>query len=262
VRIARPLLGSSAPVLTALQAEHRVVARLNRQGDLQALLVKKNVAVVGCGAVGSFLAEQLARSGVGLLTLVDGERLRYGNCIRHLADAHYVNGNKAQAVKDILVERDLMEASQVVVKNADLSRQNAAELFEQHDLVVDATADSRVYALLDYLGGPSRQQWVSVALHRRGNVVRVDRLGPGTDAWEERPPPVIESGDGGVSETGCGDPVSPAPPTSVIAAAALACRMVVDTLQPHARRVLPDSIVETLLPHEGEGYDSLGVCAK
>ncbi|WP_376771972.1 ThiF family adenylyltransferase [Thermocatellispora tengchongensis] len=48
-------------------------------------LANAKIAVVGCGAVGSFAAGTLFRSGVRHLTLIDYERLRPGNVVGHLA---------------------------------------------------------------------------------------------------------------------------------------------------------------------------------
>lgn len=259
LKLDRPDKGASSPALTALEIENRAIAVSNRRGRSQEVVRGKSIAVVGCGAVGSFLAEELARAGIGQLTLVDGDRLRFGNCIRHLADARFVNLHKAEAIKRVLVERGLMQSGQIRARTQMLVPKDAAELFGEHDLVVDATADSKIFTLFEYLGESLRQLWITIALHRGGNVVRVDRLGAGTPSWATRPPPVREPEEIGTIEAGCGEPVSPTPPSSVTAASSLACRMVIDTLRPRTRRVLPHSIVETLLPHDGDEYEHLGI---
>jgi molybdopterin/thiamine biosynthesis adenylyltransferase len=251
--------GSSVPRLVALQSENRVAAKANRQGEDYQLLAGARVAIIGCGAVGSFLAEQLARSGVGHLTLFDGDRLRHGNCIRHLADPRFLNLHKPEAVREVIVERGLMDSNHIHLRNEHLESNDGELMFETHDLVVDATADPRVFSLFEHLGEHLGKRWISVALHRTGNVARVDRLGAGTLRWEERVPGVEEQEEVGIVEAGCGELVSPTPPTSVVAAASLACRVVIDTLRPHTRRVLPDSLVETLLPHHADSYEKLGV---
>lgn len=47
-------------------------------------LADKHVVVIGCGAVGGYLAAALARTGVGQLTLVDHDRMSAANTYRHL----------------------------------------------------------------------------------------------------------------------------------------------------------------------------------
>ena len=45
---------------------------------------RAHVLVLGVGGVGAYAAEQLARAGVGTLTLVDGDRFEPTNCNRQL----------------------------------------------------------------------------------------------------------------------------------------------------------------------------------
>ena len=56
------------------------------------------VAVVGCGSVGSKVATQLARSGVGSFVLVDGDVLASGNLVRNELDWRAVGIHKAPAL--------------------------------------------------------------------------------------------------------------------------------------------------------------------
>ena len=59
------------------------------------LLLDKSVSVFGCGSVGSFVVEDLARSGVGSLNLVDYDILEWANVGRHVLGATSVGKNKA-----------------------------------------------------------------------------------------------------------------------------------------------------------------------
>lgn len=78
---------------------------LRPRGGASASLAVKHVVVVGCGAVGSRIAEQLALSGVGRLTLVDPEVLTPDNLFRHLLGGESCGVNKARALADSLVRR-------------------------------------------------------------------------------------------------------------------------------------------------------------
>lgn len=51
-------------------------------GATQMALQELHVAVVGCGGLGSILAESLARAGIGALTLIDGDRIEPSNLNR------------------------------------------------------------------------------------------------------------------------------------------------------------------------------------
>jgi hypothetical protein len=65
-------------------------------------LLGKSATVFGCGSVGSFVAENLARSGVGGLNLVDYDELVWANVGRHVLGATSVGRNKALALAERL----------------------------------------------------------------------------------------------------------------------------------------------------------------
>lgn len=65
-------------------------------------LLGKSATVFGCGSVGSFVAESLARSGVGRLNLVDYDELVWANVGRHVLGATAVGRNKALALAERL----------------------------------------------------------------------------------------------------------------------------------------------------------------
>jgi hypothetical protein len=71
----------------------------------QASLKGRKVAIVGCGSVGSEMAELLAKAGVGELTLIDGDTFLSANTSRHLLGLTYLGWNKAQGVATELQRR-------------------------------------------------------------------------------------------------------------------------------------------------------------
>jgi hypothetical protein len=252
-----PRPGTTPELRSTAVAQDTPATRNLRAGPDASRLAGTSAAVIGCGAVGSFLAEMLARSGVGMLALVDPERLMPGNCVRHLADLGHVPQFKVEAIKWILGSRQLQTS--VVTHQTRLDPDLAFRLLTQCDIVIDAAADGGVTGLLDHLAGITGTVFIKVALHRDGAMLRVDRFGPGTA--RARPAPIPDPGTGGpaLREAGCGDPISPTPPSAVIAAASAACRMTVDTLQATRRRRLPDSMVEILVPQPDHPYDSVGI---
>lgn len=252
-----PRTGAAPELRSTLVAQDTPAARSLRAGPDSAQLSKARIAVIGCGAVGSFLADMLARSGAGVLVLVDPERLMPGNCVRHLAGLEYVPHFKVDAVRSILATRRL--PTTVIPHPVPLNPDLAFLLFTECDLILDTAADGGATGLLDHLAQVTSNMFVKAALHRDGAILRVDRLGPGTA--DERPAPIssLPSGGSALREAGCGDPVSPAPPSAVLAAASAACRMAADTLQPTRRRRLPDSMVEILIPQPDAPYQSTSV---
>jgi molybdopterin/thiamine biosynthesis adenylyltransferase len=68
-----------------------------------ALLNAKSV-ILGCGSVGSQVALELARSGVGSFLLIDNDQLAYHNLCRHQCGISDVGRLKANAVRDRILE--------------------------------------------------------------------------------------------------------------------------------------------------------------
>ena len=253
-------------VRAARSAADDFKTRRLRAGDPRGcrLLGRRSVAIVGVGAVGSFLADLLARSGIGELHLVDGDLLRPGNCIRHLAGYDHVGCYKTVAVRDLLTAGELMAENCVVTTEKELSPAIAADLLQRADVVVDATADDNVRGLLVHLHGEAMRHGidasvVSVAVHRFGGIIRSDRWPRGS---EDAPEPIPAHPDGELElrEGGCGDPVSPTPAAAVVEAAGLACRHIVDLLS--RRPELPDSIIQVRIPQPDARYQKLGTLAR
>lgn len=99
------LVESGSWSLRPLQGKPHIAEILRSRGGASASLANKHVAVVGCGAVGSRVAEQLVLSGVGELTLVDPEVLEPDNLFRHVLGGEFCGRYKAQALAEALVRR-------------------------------------------------------------------------------------------------------------------------------------------------------------
>ena len=108
------------------------------QVDLSA----RKVAIVGCGAVGSEIAELLAKAGVGELVLVDGDDLKTANASRHLLGIGYLGWNKAKGVATEL-QRRLPHLKIDGIYRAKFERLNAVELgrLAGVDMIVTAGLD-------------------------------------------------------------------------------------------------------------------------
>lgn len=63
------------------------------------LLFKKTAIIIGCGSVGSQVALELARSGVGGFVLIDSDILEYHNLCRHQCGIDDVGRYKVDALK-------------------------------------------------------------------------------------------------------------------------------------------------------------------
>ena len=240
-----------------------IQTRRLRAGDPDVVLrlARKKVAIVGLGAVGSHLADLLARGGVGELRLVDFDLVRPGNLIRHLCGDESIGINKAIAVEAALTQAGFIASDSISTNTQPLTAQLAADLTEWADLIVDATADDNVRGLLVELHKQASQHGfdtrvVSVAVHRSGGIVRTDRW-PRTTATSPSPIPAHPDGETELREGGCGDPVSTTPPMAVVEAAGLGARHVVDALT--GSTTMPDSVVQILRRQPDRPYEELDV---
>lgn len=65
-------------------------------------LADRRIVMIGCGSVGGYVAHLLARAGVGHITLVDPDILRWDNVGRHVLGGADVDRPKAEAVAESL----------------------------------------------------------------------------------------------------------------------------------------------------------------
>lgn len=101
------------------------------------LISKKRVCITGCGGLGGFVMEILARIGVGHLTLIDGDIFVESNLNRQLlADMDSLGRNKASQGKERL--KKVNPLISVIAYDLMLTEANAKEILADHDVVVDA----------------------------------------------------------------------------------------------------------------------------
>lgn len=69
------------------------------RGGASSLLRDKKVALIGCGAIGGYLAFQLIQSGVFNLSLIDHDVMKPENLFRHILGKEYLGKPKTDAMK-------------------------------------------------------------------------------------------------------------------------------------------------------------------
>lgn len=74
---------------------------MNR-GRYSSKISRLKYVVIGAGSIGSIIAEQLVRSGISKILIVDGDYLETGNIVRHALNYNYIGMNKAKALKHYL----------------------------------------------------------------------------------------------------------------------------------------------------------------
>ncbi|MGE5237482.1 MAG: HesA/MoeB/ThiF family protein [Chloroflexota bacterium] len=120
--------------------------------EQQLLFAQSKVAVIGCGGLGGYVIEELARLGVGLLTAVDPDVFEEHNLNRQLLSSP---GALGRAKVEVAAERveEINPSVQVVPVREALTRSNGPRLLEGSSVAVDAldTMPARL-ALADVCG--------------------------------------------------------------------------------------------------------------
>lgn len=227
-----PTTAGGIAVRRLRSAADTVAARSSRAGAQAPELGQSRLAIIGVGALGSFIADIAARSGIRHLTLIDSDVVMPGNLVRHLVGPEAIGLSKVEAVRNHLVARNEVPDGNIRIDNGDISSAaEAIDLLSDHDLVINATADFSTTALLRVAAESIGTNVLSVALQNDGATFRIDILPPLRGA-EPHPPSAsaVRSLSEQAFEAGCGSPISPTPPVAVVEAAAATVRHAIGLL--------------------------------
>lgn len=178
-------------------------ARYHRQSILpqvgetgQAKLAAAGAVVVGCGALGSNIAQQLARAGVGLIRLVDRDLVEWSNLQRQVlfdeADARsaapkaVASATKLSAVNsDIVIEPVVMD-----IDSGNIASLLAPAGGRKIDVILDGTDNAEIRYLLNDLAVREDVPWIyGGVVGVEGRVMPVlPARGPCLRCLYEKPP--------------------------------------------------------------------------
>ena len=120
-----------------------------------------SVCIVGCGALGSFQAEALARAGVGRLRLVDRDYVDYTNLQRQWLYSE--SDARDETPKAVAAARRLAQLNSEVALEplvADLTPSNAEELIAGQDLILDGTDNFETRYLINDVAVKFNLPWI------------------------------------------------------------------------------------------------------
>ena len=134
-------------------------APLGREG--QERLQQSRVLICGCGALGSVIANTLARAGVGYLRIVDRDFLELNNLQRQvLFDEQDVAARLPKAIaaaKKIQQINSTVEIDPMVV---DIDHRNILNLADSMDLILDGTDNFETRMLLNDAALRLSKPWI------------------------------------------------------------------------------------------------------
>ena len=117
-------------------ARHLVLPQVGGVG--QKKLKRASIAVIGAGGIGSAVIPALAGAGVGRLTIVDSDTVEVGNLHRQPLFSEADSG-KAKAELAATFVRRLNRFVDVSAQRVRMSPENARQLLDGHDLVIDGS---------------------------------------------------------------------------------------------------------------------------
>lgn len=140
--------------------------------DGQARLAAAHAVIVGCGALGSFQAQLLARAGVGRLTLIDRDFVERSNLQRQVlfTDADAASGMP----KAVAAERALGAINPEILVTGivdDLNAGTALALLAGADVLCDGTDNFETRYLLNDYAVRERIPWVYGGVIGTGGLV-------------------------------------------------------------------------------------------
>ncbi|GAB3543077.1 ThiF family adenylyltransferase [Arthrobacter tecti] len=196
------------------------LADMRARLDPASSLESKRVLLIGAGAVGSVIADQLSRAGIQKLTIIDPDVLEPGNLVRHANNLSFIGTAKSSATAALATQanpylevRPLTFSMGSTTAGAE-QRTIVSQEYDQADLIIDATAEVGVQRLSAFLARQAGKPWVGAWATngaRGGAVIRV----PATAPW------CFSCFEWARSEenTGLLPPASPAPLTQPIGCA-------------------------------------------
>lgn len=162
--------------MTSRYSRQIVLDKIGPQG--QEVLLKSKVIIIGCGALGTNIANNLARAGVGTLLILDRDLVELNNLQRQtLFDEADVGTPKAIAAASKLEKINSEIEIKYLVK--DLNNTNIENIIDGFDLVLDATDNIPTRMLINDACVKKHMHWIYAGvIQTKGMVMNIHPHGP------------------------------------------------------------------------------------
>lgn len=138
--------------------------QISTRGSLSKSLQDKRVAILGAGAFGSLLSEQLVRNGVDNQVIVDSDFLEIGNLTRHSLGLGELGLLKSYAVSAALNHVSPHAVTAPVLDKFPPREQKNHETVKSCDLIIDCTASDSVLPKLESFSWGGQKLFASFSL--------------------------------------------------------------------------------------------------
>jgi len=125
-----------------------IMERIGQSG--QEKLLRSRALVVGCGALGTVIANNLVRAGIGYMRIVDRDYVELDNLQRQmLFDEDDVEKGMPKAFAAVDKLHRINSSVEIEAEVKDVNRKNIEELIEDVDIVLDATDNFETRLLIN-----------------------------------------------------------------------------------------------------------------
>lgn len=208
----------------------------------RSILRDKAISIIGCGALGSEIADCLAKSGIGRLRFVDQESFSAHNAVRHCLGFDNIGLPKVWGMHFHTMFRNPFVFVDADVPSINILKHSIDDYLPSDMIGISSIADDNVEAFLNERAVEAGRTVYYCRALRGGKAARIFRVIPGTDAcksclslhrYDKHPQFVEIAEDENLPEitNECNNPVRPASAADLKISAALAARLVIDDLQ-------------------------------
>ena len=148
-----------------VSSENWNAEQISARGRFPVSFSSQRVLIIGCGAVGSVVAELLVRGNINRVVLIDGEELEVGNLVRHTLGLEDIKKPKAQQLakrlNSINPNAKVMYIADVFPPRSD----NDTTTLKQCDVIIDCTGDDKALISLGQFPWEKEKLIISINLN-------------------------------------------------------------------------------------------------
>lgn len=124
-------------------------------------LLNKKIAIIGCGALGTVISNNLVRAGVGYIKLIDRDYIELSNLQRQiLFDEEDIENNLPKVIAATNKLRKINSSITIYPIIEDVNSMNIEDLCEGMDVIVDATDNFQIRYLINDISIKLNIPWV------------------------------------------------------------------------------------------------------
>ena len=161
--------------------------RLYARGAHLSKVQSTPIAFFGCGALGSSVAELLARGGIKKLNLFDPDSINFGNLCRHTLDGSSVGLNKAVALAERLSRANplsTIEGHAVGIPLDSRSDETIRHVLADADVFVDCTTSEAAFDWLNEYYVENGKRLISLFFNLHAELLTICISGESTSCRE------------------------------------------------------------------------------